>query len=268
MTARSPGAIFLSVLLHGAVATLLLAFAWIAQRRVPEQPQIFELVAGPGDNYSATVAPASGSPAIDPLVKTMDRAASNSEQRVLKKEELAEKKAQQLAEAEALRANSNPKPDKTSVVAASTLPIHPVPNKSVSSPPKAPKPLPVTHINTEQIINGVANGSPDNRVGGAGGSALSRPDAGLSEAYLAMLRLHVRNAFAPPDGLTQDLQAEVEFILNADGTVTGARIITPSGNPAFDRAVLAAFRTMIPLPPPPSGRSTDYRIPFKMRDDV
>jgi TonB family protein len=83
-----------------------------------------------------------------------------------------------------------------------------------------------------------------------------------------MLRQQVRDAFQAPDGVSDSLQAEVVFMLNASGTVTGVRITTTSGNAAFDRAVLAAFRAMPPLPPPPSGHSGSYSLIFKVHDSV
>ncbi|QYM77753.1 cell envelope integrity protein TolA [Horticoccus luteus] len=60
MTVRSPGAFLLSALLHGALVALVLFFAYALQPRQPETTKVFQLVAGEGDNFAATDAPALG----------------------------------------------------------------------------------------------------------------------------------------------------------------------------------------------------------------
>ena len=62
MSSRSPNAFFLSALLHGLVVALLLFLSYALKQNEPDAPKIFELVAGPSDNYGATEAPALGSP--------------------------------------------------------------------------------------------------------------------------------------------------------------------------------------------------------------
>ncbi|HEY4989174.1 MAG TPA: cell envelope biogenesis protein TolA, partial [Opitutaceae bacterium] len=62
MKAQSPGAYGLSALLHGGVILLVLFFSYAATSMVKDSPKILELVAGSGDNYAATAAPALGSP--------------------------------------------------------------------------------------------------------------------------------------------------------------------------------------------------------------
>ncbi|HTJ79318.1 MAG TPA: energy transducer TonB [Rariglobus sp.] len=62
MNSRPPSAFFLSVILHGLVVALLLFLSYAMRDHTPPAPKIFELVAGAGDNYAATEAPALGSP--------------------------------------------------------------------------------------------------------------------------------------------------------------------------------------------------------------
>jgi len=62
MYARSPTAFFLSLLLHGTIVTAIVVLAFIVQQRTPPPVQIFELVAGPPTDPTATAAPALGSP--------------------------------------------------------------------------------------------------------------------------------------------------------------------------------------------------------------
>ena len=62
MSAHSPSSYALSLTVHGAAIALLLGVAWVFQSQAPKPVDIFELVAGVGDNYTATVAPALGTP--------------------------------------------------------------------------------------------------------------------------------------------------------------------------------------------------------------
>ncbi len=59
-TVRSPGAFFASAALHAVLMAFVLWFAWSKRQSKEDVPQIFELVAGEGDNFAATEAPALG----------------------------------------------------------------------------------------------------------------------------------------------------------------------------------------------------------------
>jgi len=63
MTDRAMGDFMLSATLHAVVVGVLLGFGYFANQQVRNMPQILELVAGEGDNFAATVAPALGTPA-------------------------------------------------------------------------------------------------------------------------------------------------------------------------------------------------------------
>ncbi|MFA5265464.1 MAG: TonB family protein [Opitutaceae bacterium] len=62
MTAQSPSAYLLSATVHAAAVALLLTVAWVVQQQVREPAKVMEVVAGAGDNWAATEAPALGSP--------------------------------------------------------------------------------------------------------------------------------------------------------------------------------------------------------------
>lgn len=62
MTATSPSAFFLSATLHAVVVALVLLFAYATGPGDQPKPKVLELVAGEGDNYMATEAPALGVP--------------------------------------------------------------------------------------------------------------------------------------------------------------------------------------------------------------
>lgn len=60
MQANSPNAFFLSTFLHAGVVALIFLFSYLTSDADKKPPKIFELVAGEGDNYMATEAPAFG----------------------------------------------------------------------------------------------------------------------------------------------------------------------------------------------------------------
>jgi len=62
MTTSRTNAFVMSALLHAAFIALVLFFTYGVNRGIKESPKIFELVAGEGDNYMATEAPALGVP--------------------------------------------------------------------------------------------------------------------------------------------------------------------------------------------------------------
>jgi colicin import membrane protein len=121
-------------------------------------------------------------------------------------------------------------------------------------------------IDAEGIAKGVVGGSTANKIGGAGGKALTREDIELSEAYISLLIQRLKAAHQKPDGLSDLLQATVKFRLTSSGSVVDVTIVGSSRNSDYDRSVLAAFRR-ITLPPPPANlKTSDYTITFKMKE--
>jgi colicin import membrane protein len=122
-------------------------------------------------------------------------------------------------------------------------------------------------IDAEGIAKGVVGGSTANKIGGAGGKALTREDIELSEAYISLLIQRLKAAHQKPDGLSDLLQATVKFRLTSSGSVVDVTIVSSSRNSDYDKSVLAAFRR-ITLPPPPANlKTSDYTITFKMKED-
>ena len=118
---------------------------------------------------------------------------------------------------------------------------------------------------TDGIIKGVLGGSTANKTGGAGGTALTRNEGPVLDAYFALLRERLLKALDKPAGLSDTLVAEVEFRLNADGSITGAKIIGPSGSAEFDRAVLDAY-ARVRLPERPDKKSSVHQLRFRTKD--
>ena len=269
MRAQSPGAYGLSVLLHGAVVVLIGFFSYAASSVVQDSPKILELVAGAGDNYMATEAPALGSPggikvqsppilpaekpqpapiqAAPPeapakpaatapskpvdLVKSLNRVETRRkirlENQYKKQEEAAEKREEALRRQAAKAA----------------------------------------HIDAEGIREGVIGGSTANKVGGAGGKALTREEGNELDLYFSLLKSRIKENHTPPEGVSDTLEARLEFFVAADGSLSHFRIVSPSGNHEFDRSVIEACERTRSIGPRPDGRSEMVQMTFKMRED-
>lgn len=94
-----------------------------------------------------------------------------------------------------------------------------------------------------------ATGSP-----GATGSA--QRDAGPSAGYAGRIVARVKPNIVLTDSVPATLRAEVEVRAAPDGTIVGRRLVKPSGNSAWDDAVLRAIDRTEVLP-----RDVDGRVP-------
>jgi len=305
-----PAAFVTSVVLHGLVVAVLLLAAYSKNFESKPATKIFELVAGEGDNFAATEAPALGSPGgiklsvPAPPVPRPEPVAPE----VTKPEPVPEK------------------PIPTPPVPTPPIPTPPVPKPPMPVAPPVPKqepvksptePKPTTsktktmaeqmrweairseskiktqiardkaaekkrleqeakvakaaaasapRVDVEGIVKGVQGGSTANKVGGAGGKALVRSDAPeMMDAYFGMLRDRLLKALDKPPGLSDTLVAEAEFRIGADGSIRGAKIISPSGSAEFDRAVLEAY-SRVRMPARPDGKSSVQTARFRTKD--
>ncbi len=75
--------------------------------------------------------------------------------------------------------------------------------------------------------------------------------------YFRAVQQRVKDAWTFPGG-SNDLTADVEFSIGADGSLNGVKIAKSSGDSAFDESVLRAIRRAAPFPPPPDR----YRAQF------
>jgi colicin import membrane protein len=261
MTACSPNAFALSAALHGAVVAAVLLGAWATQKAVLDPPHIFELVAGAGDNFTATQAAA-------PEHSTAVKFSAPKQPRTPptpKPEAATVPDAPQPTPTKPITKTTSAKSVTPVSVAKNNAP--PTPNKNITKPSAAAQ-TKAPQINSANLANALTAHSSANQRGGAGGTALSREQSSELDAYFSLLKTRLREAHQKPDGVSDLLQADVEFRLNADGTIVNPRILVSSGNAAFDRSVVAAFRAMGALPPPPAGfRPDSYSLTFKMRDD-
>ncbi len=108
--------------------------------------------------------------------------------------------------------------------------------------------------------------------GGTGGptsSGTAARDAAPSQAYAGLLIRHVKSKLVMPDiqRLPPTLEAVVEVRATASGSVLSRRLVKPSGNSAWDNAVLRAIESASPLPRDKDGRvPTSIEITFRPTD--
>ena len=285
MTAHSPNAYVVSALGHCAVVGLLLFFAYNAGQVATEAPKIMELVAGAGDNYAATAAPALGSPGgikIKIAEPPPEPRPAASEPKAVARVPVPESSPLTPA----------PIPKNRATTATAAKPAARPPNfvadlkrlekkrearleaayqKQLAAEEKRRKleAAKISHIDAEGIKEGVIGGSAENKTGGAGGKALTREEGDLEEAYEALLTNHIKLTFEgmKPEGLSDKLTARVDYMLAADGSISGAHVARSSGNGEFDRAALESLAQTKSIGPRPDHRSETVSTTFKMHEE-
>ena len=294
-----PAAFVTSVLLHGLVVAVLLLAAYSKSFESKPATKIFELVAGEGDNFAATEAPALGSPGgiklsvptppiprPEPVAPEVTNPEPVPEKPIppppvpkppipvappVPKQEPVKSptepkpttsKTKTMAEQmrwEAIRSESKIKTQIARDKAAEKKRLEQEAKVAKAAAASAPR------VDVEGIVKGVQGGSTANKEGGAGGKALVRSDGPVMEAYFGMLRDRLLKALDKPPGLSDTLVAEAEFRIGADGSIRGAKIISPSGSAEFDRAVLEAY-SRVRMPARPDGKSSVQTARFRTKD--
>jgi len=96
---------------------------------------------------------------------------------------------------------------------------------------------------------------PEVPVGGSGITALEGGDFPYTLYLESMQRRIGTFWYRPPvNGAT----TIIYYRIQRDGTITDAKIVTPSGNSTFDRAALSAVRSASPLNPLPFAYSGTF----------
>ncbi len=302
MSDRSP-AFMLSLTLHAAVVAVLLFLSYAASPGNKEKPKIFELVAGAGDNYMATEAPALGSPGgvkldlpappapqpqIQPAPEPPAPQPALPEPSPITPAPM-EKKAPPVKKADAseptevpnfkkqitkqiIRAESQAKRDikrERDKEAKITKEAFDKVNKARDREAANAKGIPakIAKIDAEGIAAGVTGGSTKNKTGGAGGKALAAEDGTQMDRYFAQLKLKLKENHEKPSGLSDTLVARVEFFVGADGSISRVRISRSSGSSEFDRSVLDAFSRTRSIGARPDKKGETVELEFKMREE-
>ncbi len=258
-----PRSATLSAFLHLLALSGLLFLAWWSQRIDQEPPAIFELVAGPGDNYMAERAPSAGAedtpnvnvtlpsplPEYDPPKPPPPR---------------PEPLQQTRPEPQRPPIERVPEPTPTTI-------IEPAPEQvsfddfakqhGDPTPRAAPKQRPV--VQHQQIDVGEVIKSTTVVTPGAGGTAMSVHELSLSQRYVAQIIQRIRIALEKA-GINDIREAGVRFNVSATGAISNVSITQSSGSRQFDQAVLSAFRTIKPLGSPPTKRAESFRTVIRL----
>jgi colicin import membrane protein len=291
---QSPSAYFLSVVIHAAGVALLFCFAWLVHEQVREPAKLIELVAGAGDNYMATEAPAIGVP---------------EGKEDLKLPELPPMPAIAEPQPEPAPMAPAPEPVRPTPPKVEPVPVAKPPPDAITTPPKtkpertlkqqleraaklkearvlskfkadqakaekarlaaekAAAPGKGARIDVKGITAGVMGGSPSNTKGGAGGKALTASEQRVMDAYFAFLIQHLKAVHEPPPGVSDSLHCTIEFFLSADGSISQAKIMKGSGNREFDLSAVEAFRKVKSVGKRPDGLSGLLSLDFTMKDE-
>jgi TonB family protein len=294
MTDRSSSAFFSSLILHGIVVGLIVALAFTLDSMRPQSPKIFEMVAGAGDNFGATAAPALGSAdGIKLATPAMPAPAPEPE---------PTPPAPAVATAAPVPA---PAPIPAKVIPAKVIPAaKPLPkpvDKSIAASMERAKMRAIlkqeakdkkvadaekkrrqmtedefrkqhgpAKANAVGIAGGVVGGSIANKTGGAGGKALTREEANELDTYFSALVSKLKDTFesTKPTDVSDKLTAKVAFMVAADGAISQVRILRTSGNDEFDSAALEAVRHTRGIGPRPDNKGDEISVDFAMHDDT
>jgi len=283
MTARSPSAFFLSVSLHGLIVALILFFTYLVQTQVKDVPKVMELVAGAGDNYGATEAPALGTPG--GVKVTMPEPPAPQPAKLAAPAPVAPPEPEPVVtKAPVQKAVTPPKTTETKIpdLAKSVKRIEAKRRAKIEAKDRAAREaeqkrlareqantanraMGVKHIDAEGIATGVTMGT--GKEAGAGGKALRREEGDLHDAYFSLVKQKLRDGLEKPPGLSDTLTAVAEFQLNADGSISGARITRSSGSDEFDRAVMDDIAHFRAVRPPSTWTGDAVSLTFRMKEE-
>ncbi len=282
MTDRSSSAFFTSVFLHAVFVAVIVLLAYTFNSMRPEVPKTFELVAGEGDNYAATAAPALGSPEGIKVAAPVPPAAVPLEPTPPAPAEAIPAPAPVPVKAPA-KAPAKPV-DKASITAAmkraemrATLRQEAKDRKAAEAEKRKQmteeefrKEHGAARVGGVGIKGGVVGGSIENKAGGAGGKALTREESSLLDGYFALLISRLKENFesVKPTDVSDKLTATVAFYVGTDGSIGNIKILHSSGNDEFDAAALEAVRHTRSIGPRPDHRGDENSVQFSMHDDT
>jgi TonB family protein len=269
MHARAPTAFMISLTLHAGVVLAIAMLAFVVQHNERPPVQVFELVAGPPTDLTATEAPALGTPEgeVDVKIHEMPAKPEPAAPAIVPVPAVI---APPEVVAPPARPETKPAP-KTSAKTESKVSYkdfvakHGLPSSSKSTTAGAPRAGKAPQIKTRGIPDGVVGGSSRSH-GGGGGKALTAAQHSALEAYTSRLVAALRQNHQKPPGLSDLLSADVECLIGADGSISGVRVVRTSGNGAFDQSCLEAFVRIGSIGPTPDGKSGTWTIKFHMVD--
>ncbi|MBC7368408.1 MAG: TonB family protein [Undibacterium sp.] len=297
----------LSITLHGGAVALMLFFTYAVSQRSKDVPKVFELVAGAGDNYMATEAPALGTPggvklnlpnppvpipqiaAPEPVQETPPATVTPEPSSItpapaekpappvktpVKPAEPAPQNFKNQIVKKIIRAESQAKreikkeQEKAAKISKDAFDkANKAKTAAAAATAKNGGPTKVAKIDAEGIAAGVVGGSTKNKKDGAGGKALVVEDGSQMERYFALLKSRLKENHEKPAGLSDTLVARVEFYVGADGSISRVKISRSSGSAEFDRSVVEAFSRTKSIGARPDKKGEAIELEFKMREE-
>lgn len=134
-------------------------------------------------------------------------------------------------------------------------------NQKPTKPTNAPK-LDVDGITKE--LNTLASRRTSS-TGGAKSASGAAMSASVLGPYIAHIRESLDGVWEIPTKLVGvDSQTIVSFHVHKNGNVSQVKLLKSSGNSAFDASIVAAFRKLSQLSPPPGSDSYTFQLTFRM----
>ncbi|MBX9778496.1 MAG: energy transducer TonB [Xanthobacteraceae bacterium] len=84
--------------------------------------------------------------------------------------------------------------------------------------------------------------------------------------YRALVAGHLQRHKQYPAGARGEGRAVVSFSVDGSGRVTSSQVVGSSGNPAFDREVVAMARRASPFPRPPDGKGQNFTVSVRFEE--
>lgn len=259
-----PRGLSLSAVLHLGALGALIFVAWWSQRIDQDPPAVFKIVAGPGNDYTATEAPtttAEVAPSVnvdlpEPLPKYVPPKPVPAPVQPKPIERVPEPTPAPIE-----RVPEKPAPPieraPTKVSYQDFTQEHGAPKTPTV---KAPPPIKLKQINVDRIVS-----ETDVISEGAGGTAMTAHEVSLSKRYVAMIVQRIRDALER-QGINDVRDAGVRFSVSVRGEISDARITRSSGSSTFDRAVLSALRNIPAVGSPPTKRAEVFQTVIRLTE--
>lgn len=247
-----------SAIYHAVAILLFVVVTFLARLWEPEPVRIFELVAGAGDNYLATEAPAATvAPTISAPVIPVTPPRPTPPVQPGPKVQATPRPAP--APAPATKVESAPVVQPLPMMTREEF-LKANPQKTQTpTPPRTQPKIERIETNADQLRQGASTAA------GAGGTAQRVNNVDARNAFDALLRQRLRENLVRPAGLSLTLEADARIQVSRDGKLTGA-LSRSSGNATFDQAVREAIARTV-MPTPPSGYDSAVSVTFRMRDE-
>lgn len=286
---RSHPAYWSSLALHGAIVGAIVVAGLMFSQSRQAAPQVFELVAGQGDNYMATQATALGAedgvkfdaPEVPaPPEPQGDHALHPPETAPLEAVPPAKltpmKHAASAKDLATGAVNFRKALQHAQIVGESRIKMREIRERRERekqarlAAQAAARKAGVSYeaFLRQQAAKGRAGGvvHGTSMEAGAGGKALTAEQQDAMAAWAELLRERWRDSFVPPADFTESMVAHVKWVVGADGSISRVHITHSTGNAAFNDAVIDALQH-ISIPPPPSHRGDDYEADFSLKNE-